>query len=313
MTSTTAPGAPEPLRAATATAVAPTWRDLPAQPPYGPVRPPMTSTLGQPFAPPPVEQGSSITPAQIALAIGGTLLLVAIGIGAALLLLGGDDEVADVTAITSEAPRLPDPLPLDPVPVDPDPLPDAPQGQLEPQRPDRATEEAPPEGDAETPGDRGGGSQAAPDAPGGQQLPLPDVPGAREEPVEEGSELPRLFRLRTLPAGTEEIETTVQQTARGDERLTEQMTTLAGEEGDVLVRATRAADAADRLHAQVDAESEEVSVRGTSGYLIDGQRLVFLLAPPRTGVEETLIEIDATPATGTEALVTIANGMELLR
>lgn len=307
MTASFQPGAPDLAGSTAATAPAPTWRDLPSQPPYGPVRPPRTAHLGYAFAPASVEESPGITPTQIALAVGGTLLLVALGIGAALLLLGGDDEVAQTSAVQTEQDG--GQLDVQPVPVDPQPDQDAPRGELEPQVPDdpgaQPGDEEGPQPEAPAPPN----GQPAPDAPGGQPLPLPELPPS---PSAEGDEVPRLFRLRTLPAGTEEDATTIQVEERDDLVVTEQVTTLLAEEGEIAVRATRAEDAEARRDALVDADAREVSVRGQPAHLVDDHRLVWLL-PGVGGADPTLVEIDAPPTIGTDALLTVAQGLELLR
>ena len=128
MTSPSPLGAPDVLRSPSTPDAVPTWRDLPDQPPYGPVAPPRTPHLGMGFSTVPVEEDAAITPGQIALAVGGTLLLVAIGIGAALLLLGDDETpVADVAPATAPSEDIEDLLSPPPV-VEPPPA----QGELEP-------------------------------------------------------------------------------------------------------------------------------------------------------------------------------------
>ncbi|HUG87069.1 MAG TPA: hypothetical protein VMM13_21045 [Euzebya sp.] len=319
-------------RAPSSVDVVPTWRDLPEEPPYGPVLPPRTPNLGLGFPTVVVEQDAAITPGQIAMAVGGTLLLVAIGIGAALMLLGDDDTpVADVSQVSTPS----DPVPEDgltpiPPPVSQQPAPEAPQGELQPEPRPQPADPAPQDSEDAAPDDQAPDDQApgdpvpdgrppegpAPDAVPGDPAPAPDggpdtlqpqpMPGAGEE----GSiELPRLFRLRTLPSGAAEDATTVRQTTRGDDVLTEQITVLTAEEGEIEVSASRDGDAGQRLEDVITDDAEELNVRGLPAYLVDGRRLVWLMP----GEEETLIEIEAPPAVGTEDLLTIANGLELLR
>jgi hypothetical protein len=59
----------------------------------------------------------------------------------------------------------------------------------------------------------------------------------------------------------------------------------------------------------VTEDAEEVSVGGLPGYLIDDHQLVWLVS----GAEETLLEIDAPPGVDIAALLTIAQGLELVR
>lgn len=317
MTSPSPFDAPDIPRAPSTPDAVPTWRDLPLEPPYGPVLPPRTPNVGRVFAPVLVEEGSRVTPSQIALAVGGIVILAVIGIGAALLLLGDEDPaVAEAPAATEDAPAEQGTLePLPPATAPPAtapqplPAPDAPQGELLPEDPGNGQSETPdpqtpdaselPEGD----GDPG----IAPD-------PFPTRPGATDAPTpEEGEEveLPRLFRLRTLPSGTEEDATTVRQTTtQDDEVVTEQVTTLVAEGGEVIVRATRGPDVAATLaEVQASEGAEEVSVLGLPGYLVDGVRLAYLLP----GQVETLVEVEGPEGLGTEALLTIAQGLELLR
>lgn len=291
-----------PDRPAADPTASPTWRDLPHEPPYGPVPPPRTAKIGAPFAPVVVEEDATITPRQIAAAVGGVLVLVAIGIGAALFLLRDNDPVVAATDPTPQAST-----PADPPPPQPALPTDIPQGQLEPQpAPDTPSSPSP------TP---------APDA---QPVPPPanGTPGdpfpSSEPPTDPGPlDLPRLFSLRTLPVGMSEESTTVRQTTRGDEVVTEQMTLLSLDDeseaqAQVSVRATRAEDAATRLETVVEEagdQAEDVTVRGLPAFLLDEGRLVFLLPGPI----ETLIEIEAPDSVGTDALLTLANGLELLR
>lgn len=302
MTSPSPLGAPDVSRASSTPDVVPTWRDLPEEPPYGPVTPPRTRHLGAVFPSVTIDADSSITPGQIALAVGGLVVLAAIGIGAALLLLGDDDmPMADATVEdqadpTEETLILPPPT-LAPQPQQP--APDAPQGELLPQNPPGQPDPAP------APSGEPGGEAPTPD-------PLPPLPDPGDpDAAEEGDlDLPRLFRLRTLPSGMSEDATTVRQTTREDEVVTEQITMLTAGSGEIGVRASRSADVAAQLDELVDGEGvEEVAVRGLPAYLVDDHRLVWLLP----GSTETLIEIDAPPDVGTDALLTIAQGLELVR
>ncbi|CAN5150813.1 hypothetical protein BH23ACT9_BH23ACT9_31930 [soil metagenome] len=296
MTTTSPFGAPEPPQAPSRPEVVPTWRDLPGEPPYGPVRPPRTAHLGGPAAPVALEQDATITPGQIALAVGGTLLLVAIGIGAALLLLRPDDEVATTSPASIETQEEQSTAP----PPAPPPPPAAPpsQGELLPQPPPEQPDPQP-----ELPFEPG--------TPPGQEPPpaIDPQPPAPDQGEEGSIDLPRLFRLRTLPFGTSEDATTVRQTTRGQETETEQITMLEGPEGEIGVRATRAEDAVERFEALITEDARELSVRGEPAYLIDGARLVWLLR----GDTPTLLEVDAPPGVEADAMLTIAQGLELVR
>jgi hypothetical protein len=169
---------------------------------------------------------------------------------------------------------------------------DPPTGQLEPEpQPPTA---APP--------------ATAPD--GGGQLPAPG--GAPQPAGTEPFDVPRLFVLRTLPSGMEETSTTVRQTTRDDEVVQEQETLLDAPSGEVSVRATRSADAEDRFDELVGAGGEEVPVRGVRGHLLGDGRLVWFL--PGTGDDgDTLLVVEAPDGVGTDELLTIGNGLELVR
>ncbi len=239
----------------------------------------------------------AISPGQIALAVGGTLLLVAIGIGAALLLLrGGDDQVASadppaVATAPAEDDPAPDTVPDEAPPAQDIPQAEPPQGQLQPQpAPDIAPDEGAPPQDGVIP-------------EGGQ--PAPGDPPASEDAVD----MPRLFTLRTLPSGTSEESTTIRQTTRDDEVVLEQTTMLDSPDGEVTVRATRVDDADARLQRMIEDATEELSVQGLSAYLVEDGRLVWLL-PSEPG---TLIEVIAPDTTRIDQLLTIGNGLELLR
>jgi hypothetical protein len=153
--------------------------------------------------------------------------------------------------------------------------------------------------------------------PEDQPPPLPGdpAPGAPQpQTSEEGIDLPRLFVLRTLPSGMEETSTTVRQTTRDDEVVLEQVTLLdatsqTGGVGEVTVRATRAEDAAARLDALVEAGDEELSVRGLPAHLVADAHLVWLVP----GEVETLLEIIAPDGVRTDQLLTIGNGLEVVR
>ncbi len=289
--------------------VAPTWRDLPTEPPYGPVRQARTAHIGpaEAFAAPTVEDSSTISARQIALALGGTLVLVAVGIGAALLLLREDPAVAtaDDPPAASASPEdevfdLPA-LPTEEAPQQP-PQAAPPQGQLEPQPAPGGTDPG------ETVPD-----QQAPDQPApGQPAPGQPAPGTAPSPPaasEAGVDLPRLFVLRTLPSGMAEESTTVRQTTRDDDVVLEQTTLLDSDDGEVTVRATRVDDAQARLDAMVTDDAEELSVQGLPAFLLEPGRLVWLLPSD----PETLMEIVAPDATRTDQLLTLGNGLELQR
>ncbi len=300
--------------------VHPTWRDLPGEPPYGPVPPPRTAHIGPVPATAPVDEGSAISPGQIALAVGGVLLLVAIGIGAALFLLGDDDpEVAqddpapDVTVAPDD--------PFDPDPPDQTaPQADPPQGQLEPGPSASGTEEPEvegpdsPEGELAPEGDAEPGGEALPQEPGAAPAPsLPPLPPSQPDADADAGDvdLPRLFALRTLPAGMGEESTTVRQTTRDDEVVTEQTTILSVDDGgEVTVRATRAEDAQARLDGLLEGETtEDVTIAGEPAHLFEDGRLVWLVP----GDPDTLIEVTGPEDVRTSDLVTIAQGLELLR
>lgn len=319
MTSPTPLGAPDSPRAPSTPDAVPTWRDLPEEPPYGQVTPPRTRHLGAVFPTVTVDADSAITPGQIALAVGGLVLLAAIGIGAALLLLGEDDPaVAEVPTVEEQSGPTEDTLILppptlapqpEPQPQPQQPAPQAPQGELLPQEPPGQPDPGP------IPSGEPGGEAPAPDALPPDALP-PDALPPGPDPADPGApdegdvDLPRLFRLRTLPSGMSEDATTVRQTTRDDEVVTEQITMLTAESGEIGVRASRSDDVAGQLDELVAGDGvEEVSVRGLPAYLVDDHRLVWLLP----GDTETLIEIDAPPDVGTDALLTIAQGLELLR
>ena len=180
-----------------------TWRDLPPDPPFGPVMPlkdPVPRLLrrrGGDAQPPPSED-TGITPAQIALAVGGVLVLLALGIGLALWLLGDDDpEVADAP-LPVETDQEGDPFgqftplpsnpPVDAVPDTPDPAPqDGAQGELTPQpTPEAGTapdEGASPDGGEDGTEDGTGGDAGA-DDPSGEAGPGPGE-GTLEPPQEQ--------------------------------------------------------------------------------------------------------------------------------
>lgn len=294
-----------------ATVPAPTWRDLPTHPPYGPVPPPRTANITAGFSAPAVPGSSTFSPRQIALAVGGTLLLVAIGITAALLVLDDDeDALAQDTPAVVDEPDQPGPGTQVPDPEDP------PRGELQPQQPPVAPD-AP-----DDPAPEGG---TTPEGMPPPQVAPPDggsSPGQGQEPTAQSDEddvLPRLFVLRTLPSGMQESSTTVRHTTRDDEVVLEQTTLLElldppGDEDEVTVRATRDADAADRLAGMVTDDAEELSVRGLPAHLVDEGRLVWLVpGDDVTGGLDTLIEIVAPPEVRTDELLTIGNGLELIR
>ena len=54
-------------------------------------------------------------------------------------------------------------------------------------------------------------------------------------------------------------------------------------------------------------EAQEVSVRGQTAYLLEGQRIVWLVE----GTPDTYLDIDGPADVGTDELLTIANGLEL--
>lgn len=284
---------------------------------------------------PVVEQDATISPAQIAWAVAGVITLVAIGIGAALFLLRDPDPVvADVRP--TRAPDAQTESPSLDTPTSPALPPDTPQGQLEPP----AGQTAPPLD--VPPLDVPPQDVPPPDVPP-QDLPSPDSP-LPADPVppssapEDGEiDLPRLFSLRTLPFGMAEESTTVRQTTRNDLVVTEQTTLLdidgedpgssqptpsespsadpsLGTDGpdedapQVTVRATRSEDAADRLDATTEG-AEELTVRGLPAFLLTDGSLSFLVEGPI----DTLIHIEGPDSVGTDALLTLANGLELLR
>lgn len=334
----------------------PTWRDLPLEPPYGPVTAPRTANIRGVFAPTVVEDDPTISAGQIALAVGGTLLLVAIGIGAALFLLRDDDVVTLDPPPPAPAPADPQddgPAPQPPPPpptTDSAPATPAPSGGQSDNGPDDSDSSSgdsaqgptpvpdaddpaadPGAGDPTDPGtqdptdpgaDPDGGGPGTPSqapSPPGQPdpNPAPPDPGAVEPPAEDGADLdlPRLFTLRTLPTGVTEESTTMRQTTRTQQIVAEEQTTLLQTEttDEVTVQATRAPDAADRLDTFLTDGAEEVNIRGLQGFLLPSsgqdQRLVYL-AP---GPVDTLIQITVPQPLGTEEVLTIAQGLELLR
>ncbi len=350
-----------------------TWRDLPPDPPFGPV-PPMREARRNPLrrvggtpapAGPPGDGDGGITPTQIALAVGGVLVLLAIGVGLALWLLGDDEPDQDVasplpTATDEEGdpfgeltpspnnpPDQPDApedgseAPADPAdpqdtdPADPQDAPDAPDDPATPDTPSEAPApgtapggddpsgeggDGPGEGtleppDADQPQDEGDLDPPTQAPAPGQQAPGQPAPPQQGPDPEDGQvDLARLFDLSQLPGGTAEEDTTVTQTSRDDEATqVEQLTGLSHPEGPIEVSALRVDDAPARLDALLDgAEAREVTVPGATdgtGYVLEGQRLVWLVE----GDPGTLLSVDGPATIGTDDLLTIANGLELLR
>lgn len=331
-------------------ASSPTYKDLPPEPPFGPVqpyrqpRPPKRETATTVAG-----ESSGITAGQIALAVGGLLLLLALGIGAALWLLR-DDDPAD-TPLPQETQEESDPFgqftpqptnpPQDedetadgrdpgaqPDPAEPAPTPSA--GELTPQdgteeQPQGGAEEpqggaeeqpegevpqsgdaVPPSGDALPEGGSGELPESAPD--GGQAQPAPGQAQPAPDPDDGEVELPLIFELTQLPGGTDETDTTVTQTtADNDDPELEQVTHVDHPDGEITVRALRAVDAADRFEALRTDEAEEVSVQGQTAYLLEGQRLIWLVETD----PDTFLSIDGPATVGTDELLTIANGLEL--
>lgn len=325
----------------------PTWRDLPKDPPFGPIPPMRAPVVARPAsmaaapAAPPAGDDSEITPVQIAIAVFGVLFLLALGVAAALVLLGDDDPVDADSPLPAETADEGDGDPFGtftPSPNNPAPAPEPPAeddladgrpeatpspGELEPapapsadgEDPGTAPEDpsgeqgtVPPSGDALPPqGDalpsEGGTAPEAPPGEGGLQ-PQP----APQDPEDGDIDLPLLFDLTQLPSGTAEDDTTVTQTSTGNEATRiEQVTHLDHPLGDITVLAVRAEDAARRLDVVLTDEATEVSVRGQTAYLLEGQRIVWLV----DGDPDTYLDIDGPADVGTDELLTIANGLEL--
>lgn len=293
----------------------PTWRDLPREPPYGPVAPPRTAHIGAPFPAAEIEEEEPIGAGHVALAVGATLLLVAVGIGAALFLLRDDDP-----RVTLDPPPTLAPAEVDPPPVDPQPTPD-------PRVSDPSSRPTPEGEPSDAPRDNGGREPAPDPQPSRSGDPTPSAPAQPDPPPEEGAsstteeegdaslDLPRLFVLRTLPLGLSETSTTTRQTTSDAEVVSEEQTTLlATAEGEeATVHAVRADDAAARLESLVPEGAQDISVLGLPGYLLADsgreRRLVYLMP----GATETLIQITVPDALETDALLTIAQGLELVR
>ena len=77
--------------------------------------------------------------------------------------------------------------------------------------------------------------------------------------------------------------------------------------GEALAPGDTAEDAARRLDVVLTDEATEVSVRGQTAYLLEGQRIVWLV----DGDPDTYLDIDGPADVGTDELLTIANGLEL--
>ncbi len=191
----------------------PTWRDLPHEPPYDSVAPPRTANIRGVFASAVIQGEPTIRPAQIALAVGGTLLLVAIGIGAALFLLRDDDDVVTRDPVPAPPVQLdppddgpaPQPLPapapngpqLTPTPLPPTDPPsneqddaDVATGDADQQPPDTGSqppETGPDEDAAVEPDDQGPGEDQPSPTPQG---PEPDPSAAPSPPEQFGDEPP---------------------------------------------------------------------------------------------------------------------------
>ncbi len=216
---------------------APTWRDLPYEPPYGPVPPPKTPNIGnrvdaEVVAP---EDDASVSAKQIALAIGGVLLLVALGIAAALLLL--DDE-NDALA-QDDPPQSQSQAPPPPPPLQPSTAPDQPgqqdQGQQDQDEQNQDEhEQGQPGQDEPEPNNPG---PAPDDGPAGEQAPEGSEPG--DDPTEEapsgsqdpGSQDPGAQEPGNQEPGSQEPGAQDQPPEPGEEGQEEQSTPPSGEQG----------------------------------------------------------------------------------
>ena len=315
---------------------APTWRNLPYEPPYGPVPPPRTPNIHDRPAPVILEDEPTVSAKQIALWIAGVALLIALAIGATLLLLDeneDDEEVAqsnpppvqeDPPPVLAPPPTLPPSPDQTSPPLEPAPAPTAPEPQPQPSDPaegELTPNQPPPEGqtpEGETPGGPTpeGGEPGGETPPGQGEAPEQDQPDAippPETPPEDQPdlELPRIFELRRLPAGTAEGATTLSQTSSGDDETEAEQTTMLdtddGEEYSIV--ATRADDVVERYEGLVENASAELTVSGQDAILTEDGDLAYVV----DGETPTLIVIDGPDTVEADALVTVAQGLELLQ